>query len=134
MVSDLFPECYWMLPKGWLDDAGDGMPGPMASGRKKADEKTLQKTAIREVEEETGVNAKIVGKIETAKYFYTHPQRGRILKFVTFYLMEWTRDLPEGFDGETSEIDWLPFENASKKLSFDKEREVLSNAYKLLPH
>lgn len=132
VTSDLFPESYWMLPKGWLDDAGDGIPGPMASGMKKADEKTLQETAIREVKEETGVNAKIVDKIETAKYFYNHPERGKVLKFVTFYLMEWTHDLPEGFDGETSEIAWPPFEEAYKKLSFSSEKSVLQKALELL--
>ena len=127
-ASILFPDTYWMLPKGWLDDAGEGVPGPMAKGLIKADEKTLERTAIREVAEETGVDAKIVGKIETVKYVYTHPKRGKTLKFVTFYLMQWESDLPEGFDGETSEIAWLPFKEALKTLSFDREREVLEKA------
>lgn len=131
-ASTLFPETYWMLPKGWLDDAGEGIPGPMASGEVKADEKTLEATALREVAEETGVKADIVGKIETVKYVYTHPIRGKTLKFVTFYLMEWRSDLPEGFDGETSEIAWLPFEKALKQLSFGREKEILEKAGKTL--
>lgn len=130
--SKLFPDTYWMLPKGWLDDAGEGVPGPMAKGLIKADEKTLESTAIREVAEETGANAEIVEKIETVKYVYTHPKRGKTLKFVTFYLMQWKSNLPEGFDGETSEIAWLPFKEALKTLSFSREKEVLSGAYKLL--
>lgn len=132
VASQLFPNTFWMLPKGWLDDAGDGIPGPMASGKIRADEKILQETAIREVKEETGVNTKIIDKIETVKYFYNHPERGKVLKFVTFYLMEWTHDLPEGFDGETSEIAWLPFEEALKTLSFNKERKVLEKAKDIL--
>ena len=32
----------------------------------------MQKTAIKEVKEEGGVEAKIVGKVGTEKYFYKH--------------------------------------------------------------
>lgn len=131
-ASEMFPETYWMLPKGWLDDAGEGIPGPMASGKLKADEKTLESTATREVAEETGVEAKIIRKIETAMYVYKHPKNGKTLKFVTFYLMKWIKELPEGFDGETSEIAWLPFEKAHSKLSFSREKDVLDKARKLL--
>lgn len=131
-ASKMFPETYWMLPKGWLDDAGEGVPGPMASGKVKADEKTLESTAIREVEEETGVEAKIIKKIETTMYVYKHPENGKTLKFVTFYLMKWIKDLPGGFDGETSEIAWLPYDEAYKKLSFGREKEVLAKARQLL--
>lgn len=131
-ASKMFPETYWMLPKGWLDDAEDGIPGPMASGKIKADEKTLEETATREVAEETGTEAKIIKKIDTIKYVYTHPERGKTLKFVTYYLMEWVNDLPEGFDGETSEVDRLPYKEAYKKLSFKREKSVLEKARKLL--
>ncbi|MCX6705284.1 MAG: NUDIX domain-containing protein, partial [Candidatus Woesebacteria bacterium] len=123
-ASKLYTETYWRLPKGWIDNITPEIPGPMASGKIKADEESLQKSALREVMEEGGVEAAIVKKIGTVKYFYRLPSRpssaytapdkglpagrqGRILKFVTFYLMEWKKDLPEGFDAETSEIAWL---------------------------
>lgn len=131
-ASKTFSETHWMLPKGWLDDSGNGLPGPMASGIIKADNKSLESTAIREVAEETGVKAEIVNKIETIKFFYKHPERGEILKFVTFYLMKWISNLPEGFDGETSEIAWLSYEDAFKMLSFQKEKDVLETAEKML--
>ena len=130
--SKIFPNSYWMLPKGWLDDSGKGVPGPKASGKIKADEESLQETAIREVQEEGGVDAQIIEKIGTVKFFYTHPKVGKVLKFVTFYLMEWASDLPQGFDGETSEIAWLTFDEAYKKLSFKREKDVLKRAEKLL--
>jgi len=132
MASKLFPKTYWMLPKGWIDDAGDGIPGPIASGKIKADEENLRTTAVREVAEETGVNAKIIDKIGTVKYVYMHPQRGKTLKFVTYYLMEWQSDLPEGFDGETSEIKWVGPEAAQKLLSYGREKSVFGMAEKLL--
>lgn len=131
-ASEMFPETYWMLPKGWLDDDGVDVPGPMASGKVKATEDVLKDTAIREVKEEGGVNAKVVNKIGTSTFFYTHPVRGKIMKFVTFFLMEWVEDSPDGFDFETSEIAWLSYKEALEKLSFDREKEVLKKAAKLL--
>jgi 8-oxo-dGTP pyrophosphatase MutT (NUDIX family) len=130
--SDLFPKSNWMLPKGWLDDEGEGVPGPMASGKIKATVDALEKTAVREVKEEGGVEAEIVEKIGTVKFPYNHPARGRVLKFVTFYLMGWKKDCPDGFDFETSEVTWLPFEEAYKTLSFSMEKSVLKKAKELL--
>ena len=130
-ASDMFPKTYWMLPKGWLDDLGPDIPGPMAKGEIRASEEILQNTALREVSEETGVVSKIIDKIGTIKFFYTHPTRGRILKFVTFYLMEYVKDLPEGFDFETSKVAWLSFDEAYKTLSFSMEKNVLKDAEKL---
>ncbi len=129
--SKLFPEIVWRLPKGWIDNESRDIPGPMASGKVKADEESLQKAALREVAEEGGVEAKIIKKIETTFYVYPHPTRGRIMKFVTFYLMSYIKDLPEGHDGETSETIWLPYEEAYKKLSFSSEKQVLKKAKEL---
>jgi 8-oxo-dGTP pyrophosphatase MutT (NUDIX family) len=130
--SKLYPETYWRLPKGWIDNITPEIPGPMASGKIRADEKSLQKCALREVSEEGGVEAKIVKKIGTEKYLFSSPDKGKILKFVTFYLMEWKKDLPQGFDDETSEITWLSFEEAYKKLSFSGEKQILKKANELL--
>lgn len=132
MPSKLFPEIFWRLPKGWIDNETHDIPGPMASGKVKADEKSLQIAALREVAEEGGIEAKIVKKIGTSFYTYPHPTRGKIMKFVTFYLMEYVGDLLEGHDTETSEVAWLSFDEALKTLSFSGEREMLRKAKELL--
>jgi 8-oxo-dGTP pyrophosphatase MutT (NUDIX family) len=131
-ASEIYPEKYWRLPKGWIDNETPEVPGPMASGKVKADDTSLQRGALREVREEGGVDASIVKKIGTAKYYFNAPDKGRILKFVTFYLMKWVKDLPEGHDEETSEIIWLPFSEAYKKLSFSGEKQILKKAKELL--
>jgi 8-oxo-dGTP pyrophosphatase MutT (NUDIX family) len=97
----------------------------------KASEEDLISTALREVREEGGVEAKIIKKIGTAKYFSVS-SRGKVLKFVTFYLMEFIRDLPEGFDFETSEVAWLPFNEAFDRISRDHEKQMLVKAQDLL--
>lgn len=104
----------------------------MVSGRVRAGEESLQKTALREVAEEGGIAANIIQKVETIHYFYTFPGRGRISKFVTFYLMEYMSDLPEGFDGETSEISWVAYDKAYKMLKSSSEKQVLKKAKDLL--
>lgn len=121
----------WRLPKGWLDDAGEGIPGPLASGDKKAKEENLQKTALKEVKEEGGVEARIVDKVGTIKFFF-NSTRGKVLKFVTFYLMEWVSDLPEGPHFETLEVASLPFDEAYKKLTYPTEKQVLKKAKEIL--
>lgn len=131
-TSGLYPEPVWRLPKGWIDNDAPDIPGPMASGRIKTDEESLQDAALREVAEEGGVSACIVQKIETIKYVFNTPDMGKILKFVTFYLMELVKELPEGHDDETSEVAWLSFEEAKKRLSFSGEKQVLSKAQELL--
>lgn len=130
--SKLFPKVFWGLPKGWIDNDSPDEPGPIASGRTKADEVSLQSAALREVAEEGGIEAKIIKKIGSEKYFFKHPIRGPILKFVTFYLMEYVRDLPEGHDSETSEVLWLSYDEAYKKISASGEKQMLRKARELL--
>ena len=131
-ASKLYPKEYWMLPKGRIDDAKGDLPGPMASGKVKADEDSLQNAALREVGEEAGVKATIIKKIGTSMFSFTDPVVGKVLKFVTFYLMEFAQDLPGGYGWETSEVAWLPFEAAKKQLSFGGEKDILVKAGELL--
>jgi len=126
--SKIYPKSYWRFPKGWLDDEyGGKKPGALARGERKATEKEIQDAALREVQEEAGVKAKIIKKIGSERYFYKIKER-LITKFVTFYLMEWQKDLPEGFGSETSKVEWLVYDEARKKLLHSGERKVLDKA------
>lgn len=126
--SEMFPQEIWRLQKGWIDDREGGKhPGPISSGEVKATEADLQKGALREVREEGGVIAKIIRKIGTSKYFM-NSTRGRVMKFVTFYLMEYLSDAPEGFCFETSEVLWLTLPEAIKKVTHSNEKEILKEA------
>ena len=122
-----FPDNIWRLPKGWLDDEDEKTPGPLAKGKRKATQEEIEEAALREVKEEGGVEAKVIFKLGTEKYFI-NIKGERILKFVTFFLMEWVRDLPEGFGRETQEIAWLEFEEAERKLSYKREKDILAKA------
>jgi 8-oxo-dGTP pyrophosphatase MutT (NUDIX family) len=130
--SKLYPKSVWRLPKGWLDDKDNGRePGPLASGKKRATETQIKEAAIREVREEGGVEAQIVAKIGTERYFF-QLQGERILKFATFYLMEWIDDLREGPGSETEEVLWLSYAKARKRLSYQGEKKILDKADSIL--
>lgn len=130
--SELITKSVWRLPKGRLDDEDGGrQSGPLASGVRKATEEEIQRAALKEVKEEGGVDAKIVRKIGTERYFFIW-QGDKFLKFVTFYLMQYIRDLPEGHDEETEEVAWLPYEDARKKLSYSSEKKVLDKAARII--
>jgi len=115
MPSEIYPKSVWRLPKGWVDK-----------------DESAEEAALREVKEEGGVEAKVIKKIETVRYFFTTPDKGKVLKFVTFYLMEWIKNLSEGFGEETSEIAWLSFDQAVKKLAYSGEKQILKKAKDLL--
>ena len=54
------------------------------------------------------------------------------MKFVTYYLMEWVSDLPEGFGFETEKTEWLKHEDALKILGSKNEKDILKKANDIL--
>ena len=131
--SEFYPDSFWRLPKGWLDDEDEGKkPGPQTRGVREASETEFQNAALREVEEEGGVVVEILDKIKTLVLSLTIRGRGKVLKFITFYLMRYSGDSRDGFGFETSEIAWLSYSEARKRLSFSSEKEVLDEAVELL--
>lgn len=104
----------WRLPKGWI-------------GR---NESSLE-AAKREVREEAGIEAEVLGKVGIEKYFFVQGKE-KIFKTVVFYLMEYLQEAETGFSWETEKIDWLPFEEAKERLAFEKEKELLEKAKNLL--
>jgi len=128
--SKNFPKSVWRLPKGWLDDDGE-KKGELALGKKKANTNQIEKAALREVREEGGVKAGIIEKIGTEVYFRKDKNK-KIMKFVTFYLMQWKKDVMEGPGIETEEVLWLLYKDARGKLDYSTEKKVLDKANKLL--
>jgi ADP-ribose pyrophosphatase YjhB (NUDIX family) len=104
------PKSVWALPKGLV--------GP---GEKP------EETALREVAEETGVEATSLGKLGDVRYVYTRGGE-RIFKIVSFYLLRYRRgrlgDLPPAVAFEVAEARWLPLEEAPLLLAYRGEREM----------
>ncbi|HXE45347.1 MAG TPA: NUDIX hydrolase [Conexibacter sp.] len=98
------------LPKGHVD------PG-----------ETPDRTARREVREETGVDADLVEKLGDVRYFYQRDGK-RIFKRVTFYLFAYRDGSLDDHDDEVEEARWMPLSEAVEALSYDGEREMAERA------
>jgi 8-oxo-dGTP pyrophosphatase MutT (NUDIX family) len=108
----------WALPKGII---GDG--------------ERPEATALREVEEETGVESKLVGKLGDIRYVSTWAGE-RVFKVVSFYLLRYSRgrlgDLPPANAHEVAEARWLPLDKAPRLLAYKGEREMAEKAIEAL--
>ena len=104
----------WALPKGII---GEG--------------ERPEETALREVVEETGVEGRLVGKLEDIRYVYTW-EGERVFKVVSFYLVRYVRgrlgDIPEEFRREVADVRWLPLEDAPRLLAYAGERQMAEKA------
>src|SRR6185503_14088324 len=92
--------------------------------------------AVREVREETGIEAAIVRVIGDIRYVFTKragtPDAARIHKRVRYYLMRRTRGRFSDRDDELDEVRWVPLADAAKLLTFANERRIARRAVALL--
>jgi len=101
----------WVLPKG----------RPVAASE------SFERTALREVREETGLGVKILAPLGQIHYRF-HAEGHEVDKGVLFYLMRVTGGDTEQHDGEYEEVRWVSIEEAERLLSFDNYRELLRGA------
>jgi 8-oxo-dGTP pyrophosphatase MutT (NUDIX family) len=100
----------WTLPKG-TPNAGE----------------TREQTAIREVGEETGLEVRITGPLDSIEYWFV--QRGlRIHKTVHYFLMEPIGGDLERHDHEFEAVRWISFGEAQNLLTFETERALVARA------
>ena len=97
----------WVLPKGHID------PG-----------EAPKDTAVREVREETGVVARVVGAVAGTFSFKAKGEDVRALCFLMEYLRETAAD-------ETREMGWFPPDTALAKLTHEESRAMLHEAERL---
>lgn len=104
----------WCLPKGLVEK-----------------KERLEETAVREVKEETGLEASIAQKLGDLKYWYARKEGGdtvRIFKIVHFYLMKYRSGSVEDHDWEVDEARWFPLDEAVEKLEYKNEKEIMEKA------
>jgi len=90
-------------------------------------EETREQTALREVREETGLDARIVG--EAGEIEYTFSRRGvRYIKQVFHYVMLATGGSVAHHDHEYDEARWFPFDEALHALTYANEAEIVRRA------
>ncbi|MGC2321584.1 MAG: NUDIX domain-containing protein, partial [Terriglobales bacterium] len=93
-----------------------------------------EQTALREVREETGVEAKLIGKLGDIKYVYTRSWAGgeRVFKVVSFYLLRYQSgklgDITPEMRVEVARAEWIPLHDAPRRLAYKGEREMAAKA------
>ncbi len=88
---------------------------------------TMADAALREIREETGVQARLVDKLGDVRYFYQREGR-RIAKVVSFFLFEYVSGDLGDHDLEVEDARWMPLEEAQEALSYRGEREMVALA------
>ena len=103
-----------------------------AKGKIESNEKE-QETAIREAWEETNLNKiKLIhGYKEKTSFIFTRKNQN-VYKEVTWFLGEVFDDHDGHVSEEHQELKWFSYEEASKKIGFDDDRELLTKAEKIL--
>ena len=106
----------WTLPKGAIE-----------KGEKS------ESAALREVQEETGLEVEPQGKLGEIAYWFVNPQeRVRTHKKVTFFLFEVLWSVLFGHDQEVDEVRFWPAAEALNAASYPKDREILQKALQAL--
>jgi ADP-ribose pyrophosphatase YjhB (NUDIX family) len=107
-------ELVWGLPKGAVEQ--DEAP---------------EEAAVREVLEETGLEAEIRRSLGEISYWFVW-EGDRVKKSVSFFLMEAIGGDTARHDHEMEEVRWFPLASAADTAGYDTERDVIRKAAVIL--
>lgn len=99
---------HWSFPKGHVENG-----------------ETLEETAIREVLEEAGIHITIIpGFMSTSEYMI----QNKVEKTVNIFVAATNDTNTTIQESEIEDYAWLAFDNSVKRLKFDNDRKILSDA------
>ncbi|MEW6001312.1 MAG: NUDIX hydrolase [Nitrospirota bacterium] len=106
----------WCLPKGLVNKG-----------------ESTERTAIREVAEETGLKGRIIEKLgEITYWYYIKEENAKCKKTVNFFLMEYEGGDISKHDWEVEQASWFPIDEALARASYKNEREMIKKAKEIL--
>ncbi len=143
---------WWIAAIEPKKDDSEPSPAAPPTGRKRLPRKTVlalpkglvdpgerpEEAALREVQEETGVTATLIGKVADIKYVYVRSwgDKETVFKIVSFYLLRYQSgridDITPEMRVEVRRALWLPLEDAPAKLAYGGERQVVRKAQEYL--
>jgi len=103
------------LPKGKVD------PGEQ-----------VEQTAVREVREESGLEAEILEDLGEVRYWFSDENRERVDKVVYFFLMRPTGGDMADHDHEFDDVGWYHLAEAERLLTHKNQLHILHRAAELI--
>jgi len=100
----------WSLPKGHVEPS-----------------ETIETAAVREVQEETAIEAEIIEKLSDIRYWF-YSDKVKHSKVVHFFLMRYLGGMPQPQAGEVDEVAWVPLHELLGVLTHLNERRLASMA------
>ena len=97
----------WSLPKGHVEQS-----------------ETIEVAAIREVQEETAIEAAIIEKLSDIRYSF-YSSKVKHSKVVHFFLMRYLRGTPSPQAGEVDEVAWVALDKLLTVLTHLNERRLV---------
>jgi 8-oxo-dGTP pyrophosphatase MutT (NUDIX family) len=104
----------WSLPKGHLEP-----------------NETIENAALREVQEETGIEATIIVKLSDIRYWF-YANKMKHSKIVHFFLMRYVSGTPTPQEGEVDETLWARLDELPEMLTHVNERRLIEIAQNIV--
>jgi 8-oxo-dGTP pyrophosphatase MutT (NUDIX family) len=104
----------WSLPKGHIEQG-----------------ETAEQTAMREVEEETGIQGTVLASLGSIDYWFVTEGR-RVHKTVHHYLLRFLGGELSDEDVEVTEVAWVPLAELGSRLAYADERKLAEIAGDLI--
>ena len=119
LVSQHSQHHGWVFPKGLIGD------------REENKKESKEETAIREVKEETGAEAKILKPLTPVTYWFVLDEE-KIKKTVYYFIMEFTGGDISIHDHEMENVEWIDVSEVEKRLTYPSDRKVWKEARELI--
>ncbi len=119
LVHDVFG--YWTLSKGKIGDAPEVVGESVEEGTK------------REIKEEIGLDIKIIQKIGENEYVASHPEKGKTLKKVIYFLAESEyKELQLGSSGGLDKASWFKLSEIPELRIYNDIIPLISKAIEII--
>ena len=117
LVSQHSAHHGWVFPKGLIGDKTKG--------------ESKEITAVREVEEETGIKAEIEKAVKPVSYWYVW-QGEKKKKTVYYFIMKFVSGDFEKRDMEMENVEWLVEKEVENRLTYKADKEAWAEARNLI--